>query len=126
MAPTLGTMAYDEELADRIRELINELVNEQTNEQGPVDEKKMFGGLGFLLAGNLAVCASHDGGLLVRTDGVGVADLLLDEHVDPMTMGGRESKTWLRVAPDGLRTKRQLRAWVARGVAVARALPAKA
>jgi TfoX/Sxy family transcriptional regulator of competence genes len=110
-------MAYDEELADRVRALLSG--------HGLADEKKMFGGLGFLLGGNLAVCASHDGGLLVRTNGEGVAELLLDEHVEPMTMGGRESKTWLRVAADGVRTEPELRAWVERGVATAQSLPPK-
>ena len=85
----------------------------------------MFGGLGFLLGGNLAVCASHDGGLLVRTDGVGVEELLRDDHVEPMVMGGRSSKTWLRVAPEALSTKRRLQDRVSRGVATASALPPK-
>ncbi len=117
LATTLGAMAYDEELADRIRELINA--------HGPTEEKRMFGGLSFLLGGHIAVCASHDGGLLVRTDGARVAELLLDDQVEPMRMGGQESKTWLRVAPDGVRTKRQLATWVKRGVSVAQALPPK-
>ncbi len=110
-------MAYDEGLADRVRELVSK--------QSRAEEKKMFGGLGFLLGGHLAVCASHDGGLLVRTDGTDGTQLLLDEHVEPMVMGGRASKTWLRVAPDGVRTKRQLEAWVRRGVATASSLPPK-
>ena len=110
-------MAYDEDLADRIRELMGE--------HGTAEEKKMFGGLGFLLGGNLAVCASHDGGLLVRTDGVGVEELLRDDHVEPMLMAGRASKTWLRVASEAVSGKRALRAWVARGAATASALPAK-
>jgi len=110
-------MAYDEDLADRIRELMSA--------HGTAEEKKMFGGLGFLLGGNLAVCASHDGGLLVRTDGVGVEELLRDDHVEPMVMGGRSSKTWLRVAPEALSTKRRLQDWVSRGVATASALPPK-
>ncbi|MDQ4054524.1 MAG: TfoX/Sxy family protein [Actinomycetota bacterium] len=110
-------MAYDEDLADRIRELVSA--------HGSAEEKKMFGGLGFLLGGNMAVCASHDGGLLVRTDGVGFEALLRDEHVEPMVMAGRASKTWLRVAPEGVRTKRQLERWVSRGVATATALPPK-
>jgi TfoX/Sxy family transcriptional regulator of competence genes len=117
IASTLGTMAYDEELADRIRELINQ--------HGPVDEKKMFGGLSFLLGGHMAVCASGRGGLMVRVSPDDHAALQDRELVGPMVMGGRESKTWLVVAPDGVRTKRQLEAWVARGVATAKALPAK-
>ncbi len=109
-------MAYDEELANRTRELVGQ--------HGAADEKQMFGGLAFLLGGHMAVCVSHDGGLLVRTDGTDVA-LLLDDHVEPMVMGGRESRTWLRIAPDGVRTERQLEAWVNRGVATARSLPPK-
>jgi TfoX/Sxy family transcriptional regulator of competence genes len=110
-------MAYDEDLADRIRELMSA--------HGPVDEKKMFGGLSFLLGGHMAVCASGQGGLLVPVDADEHPDLQDGEQVTPMVMGGRESKTWLRVAPDAVRTKRQLEQWVTRGVAVARARPAK-
>lgn len=110
-------MAYDEQLAARVRELVQE--------HGPADEKRMFGGLAFLLGGHLAVCASHDGGLLVRTDGSEADSLLRDEHVAPMEMGGRSSRTWLRVDPAGLATDEQLGAWVGRGVATARSLPPK-
>lgn len=113
----LGAMAYDEDLADRIRELLDG--------HGPAEEKKMFGGLAFLLDGNMAVCASGQGGLLVRVSADDHAALQDDEHVGPMVMGGRTSKTWLLVAPEGLRTKRQLQGWVSRGVASARALPPK-
>ena len=110
-------MAYDEDLADRIRELVSA--------HGPVDEKKMFGGLAFLLGGHMAVCASGQGGLLVRVEADDDAALQDGEHVAPMVMGGRSSKTWLRVAPEGVRTKRQLQGWVTRGVAAASALPPK-
>jgi hypothetical protein len=114
-------MAYDEELAARVRELISE----QVEAIGPADEEKMFGGLSFLLGGHLAVCASGQGGLLVRVAADEAAALTRHDHVGPMVMGGRESKTWLRVAPEGVRTRRQLQAWVARGVATALALPPK-
>lgn len=107
-------MAYDEKLAARVRDLIAE--------HGVPEEKKMFGGLGFMLDGHMAVAASGQGGLLVR---VGDAKGLVGEHAQPMVMGGRESRGWLHVAPEGLRTKRQLEKWVARGVATARALPPK-
>ena len=110
-------MAYDEGLAARVRELVQE--------HGPADEKRMFGGLAFLLGGHLAVCASRDGGLLVRTDGTDTETLLQDRHVEPMTMGGRVSRTWLRVDPAGLVSDEQLGAWVDRGVAIARSLPPK-
>ena len=111
-------MTYDERLAARVRELVSE--------HGPPEEKRMFGGLAFLLGGHLAVCAGHDGGLLVRTDGTEADILLRDEHVAPMEMGGRTSRTWLRVDPAGLVTDEQLEGWVARGVATAQALPPKA
>jgi TfoX/Sxy family transcriptional regulator of competence genes len=110
-------MAYDEDLADRIRELINA--------HGIVEEKKMFGGLSFLLGGHMAVCASGRGGLMVRVGADDLEPLLRQEHVGPMVMGGRTSKTWLIVAPEGVRTKRQLQAWVKRGAATASALPPK-
>jgi TfoX/Sxy family transcriptional regulator of competence genes len=112
-------MPYDEELAARVRELIGE----QVEAIGPAEEKKMFGGLSFLLGGHLAVCASGQGGLLVRVAAGQSAALTRRDHVAPMVMGGRTSSTWLRVSPEGLRTRRQLQAWVARGVASARALP---
>jgi TfoX/Sxy family transcriptional regulator of competence genes len=107
-------MAYDEDLAARVRELVGE--------HGVPEEKKMFGGLGFMLDGHMAVAVSGQGGLLVR---VGDAEGLISEHAQPMVMGGRESRGWLHVTPEGLRTESQLRTWVDRGVATARALPPK-
>ena len=109
-------MGYDEGLVARVRAEISR--------HGAADEARMFGGHAFLLAGNMAVCASHDGGLLVRTDGSDPS-LLDADHVAPMVMGGRVSRTWLRVAPAGLSTDEELRAWVARGAAVAASLPPK-
>ncbi len=110
-------MAYDEDLAHRIRELLGPV--------GGVDEKRMFGGLAFLLNGNMSVAASRDGGLLVRVAPDDTETLLRRQHVDSMVMGGREMRGWLRVAPDGLKTKRQLQSWVDRGVGYAAALPPK-
>ena len=110
-------MAYDEELATRVRDLVAD--------HGVTEEKRMFGGLGFLLGGNLAVCASHDGGLLVRTDGSDADDLLARDHVEPMVMGGRSSRTWLRVGQAALRTDDDLGYWVGRGATTAKALPPK-
>jgi TfoX/Sxy family transcriptional regulator of competence genes len=110
-------MTYDEALAARVRDLVTE--------HGEAEEKKMFGGLGFLLGGNLAVCASHDGGLLVRTDGSDADELLARDHVEPMVMGGRSSRTWLRVDPTALRTDESLGYWVGRGATTATALPTK-
>jgi TfoX/Sxy family transcriptional regulator of competence genes len=110
-------MAYDEDLVDRIRELL-------AGEDG-VTEMSMFGGLAFLLGGNMAVAASGQGGLLVRVDPAQGERLLSSPHVSPMVMRGREMKGWLRVEADGVRTKRALQAWVRRGVAFARSLPPK-
>ncbi len=110
-------MTYDEDLAARVRDLVAE--------HGVTEERKMFGGLGFLLGGNLAVCASHDGGLLVRTDGSDADDLLARDHVEPMVMRGRSSRTWLRVDAAALRTGDDLGYWVGRGATTAQALPPK-
>ena len=111
-------MAYDEDLANRIRELISA-------EDG-VTEKKMFGGLAFLIAGNMSVSASGQGGLLLRCDPDETEALIKKPHTAPFEMRGRAMDGWLRVAPEGVRTKRQLAPWVRRGVAYARSLPAKA
>jgi TfoX/Sxy family transcriptional regulator of competence genes len=110
-------MAYDEDLANRIRELI-------AGEPG-VTEKRMFGGLAFLVAGNMSVAASGQGGLLVRVDPDETDVLLTKQHAQPFEMRGRGMQGWLRVDSEGLRTKRELEPWVARGVAYARSLPAK-
>ena len=110
-------MAYDEELADRIRELM-------AGEPG-VTEKRMFGGLAFLIGGNMSVAASGQGGLMVRVDPDETDALLEKPHAQPFVMRGREMKGWLRVDDEGVRTKRQLEPWVKRGVAYARSLPPK-
>jgi TfoX/Sxy family transcriptional regulator of competence genes len=110
-------MAYDEQLAARIRELM-------AGERG-VAEKKMFGGLSFLVNGNMSVAASGQGGLLVRVDPDESDALLRRPGVALMEMGGRSMQGWLRVEPDAVRTKPQLAAWVKRGVAFARSLPPK-
>ena len=110
-------MAYDEDLANRIRELLGV-------EQGVV-EKRMFGGLGFLINGNMSVAVSREGGLLVRVPPDDTEKLLGRAHVSPMVMAGREARGWLRVDADGVATKRQLQGWVSRGVGYARGLPPK-
>ena len=110
-------MAYDEHLANRIRELI-------AAEPG-VTEKKMFGGLAFLIGGNMSVAASGQGGLMVRVDPAETDALVAKPHARPFEMRGREMQGWLRVDPEGVRTKRQLEPWVKRGVAYARSLPPK-
>jgi TfoX/Sxy family transcriptional regulator of competence genes len=110
-------VAYDEDLANRIRELIGA-------EPG-LTEKRMFGGLAFLIDGNMSVAASGQGGLLVRVDPADSDKLIQAEHAELMVMRGRAMPGWLRVAPDGLRNKRELERWVRRGVAYARSLPSK-
>ena len=110
-------MAYDEDLADRIRELLGP-------ERG-VEEKRMFGGLAFLINGNMAVAASGQGGLLVRVPPDDTDALAARAHVSPMVMAGREARGWLRVDSDGVKTMRQLRSWVSRGTEYARTLKPK-
>ena len=111
------TVAYDEDLADRIRELISD--------EDHLTEQKMFGGLAFLVGGHMAVSASGRGGLLVRVDPAETDRLLARTHVHPFEMRGRPLEGWLRVDDAGVRTKRQLAGWVTRGLAFARSLPPK-
>ena len=110
-------MAYDDELADRIRELL-------AGERG-VTERKMFGGLGFMLSGNMAVAASGQGGILVRVDPDEGEKLVTSTKAEMAVMQGRAMTGWLRVAPDDVRTKAQLKKWVDIGLAYATSLPAK-
>ena len=110
-------MAYDEELAARIRQLV-------ADEPG-LTEKKMFGGLAFLIGGNMAVAASGEGGVLVRVDPARSDGLVATTSARPMEMRGREMRGWLRVSTDDLRTRRQLAKWAALGTTYARSLPAK-
>ncbi len=110
-------MAYDEKLAARIRELVADEPN--------LTEQPMFGGLSFLIGGNMAVAASGQGGILVRVDPEQSDALVANTNADLMEMGGRRMRGWLRVASDDVRTKRQLAKWVELGTAHARSLPAK-
>ena len=110
-------MAYDEDLANRLRELLAD--------EDAITEKRMFGGLAFLLHGNMSVSASRNGGLLVRIDPADSEAALSRPHVKLMEMGGRTMAGWITVAPEGLKTKRQLAPWVKRGVAFAKTLPPK-
>ena len=110
-------MAYDEGLADRIRELIAG--------ESSLTEQKMFGGLAFLIAGNLAVAASGQGGVLVRVDPAQSDMFVATTGARLMEMRGRSMQGWLRVDPEDVRTKRQLARWVEIGTAYARSLPAK-
>jgi TfoX/Sxy family transcriptional regulator of competence genes len=110
-------MAYDEELADRIRELL-------PAEPG-LTEQKMFGGLAFLVGGNMAVGVSGQGGLLVRVDPAETDELVESTPAYLMEMRGRAMRGWLRVDADHVGTKKELVTWVDRGVSFARSLPAK-
>jgi TfoX/Sxy family transcriptional regulator of competence genes len=110
-------MTYDENLADRIRVLVAG--------QDDLTEKKMFGGLAFLIGGNMAVAASGQGGILVRVDPATSDRLLSTTNAQPMVMRGRSMDGWLRVDLEHLRQKRQLATWVQRGVSYARSLPRK-
>jgi TfoX/Sxy family transcriptional regulator of competence genes len=108
---------YDETLADRIRELV-------AGESG-LTEKKMFGGLAFLIGGNMAIAASGQGGILVRVDPDESDRLVAKTKAEEMVMRGRGMKGWLRVATEDVRTKPQLAKWVELGTAYAGSLPAK-
>lgn len=110
-------MAYDVELANRIREAVRA-------ERG-LTEKRMFGGLAFLVHGNMAVSASSKGGLLLRIDPADSESLLSEPHVHRFAMRGREMDGWLRVDATALETDDELRRWVNHGVTYARSLPPK-
>ena len=110
-------MAYDEQLAERIRELVAG--------EARLTEKKMFGGLAFLVAGNMAIAASGQGGALVRVDPATSDELVATTNARPMEMRGRSMPGWLRVDSAEVRTKRQLERWVRIGVGYARSLPPK-
>jgi TfoX/Sxy family transcriptional regulator of competence genes len=110
-------MAYDEILADRIRVLVSS--------ESDLTERKMFGGLAFLIGGNMAVAASGQGGVLVRVDPAQSDALVATTNARLMEMRGRQMQGWLRVGPEELRTKRQLAKWVELGSTYARSLPAK-
>jgi TfoX/Sxy family transcriptional regulator of competence genes len=110
-------MAYDEALAGRIRELVVE--------EPAVTEKKMFGGLAFLVGGNMAIAASGQGGLLVRVDPDESAALVAKSAASVAVMRGRPMPGWLRVDADDVKTRKALSAWVRRGVMFARTLPPK-
>jgi TfoX/Sxy family transcriptional regulator of competence genes len=110
-------MAYDEELAERVRALLGT--------ERSVEEKKMFGGLGFIVAGNMAVGASGQGGLLVRVDPAESDALVESTPAYPMEMRGRTMAGWLRVDSADVAAEDELARWVRRGVDYARSLPPK-
>lgn len=110
-------MAYDEELADRIREVVH-------GEPG-LSEKRMFGGLAFLINGNMAVSASGQGGVLLRVDPAATESLVDGQHVRRFEMRGREMNGWLHLDPEILGAADELRRWVDHGLTYARSLPPK-
>ncbi len=110
-------MAYDAELAERIREVVQ-------NEAG-LSEKKMFGGLAFLIGGHMAVAASSQGGLLLRVDPASTESLVDPPAVDRFEMRGRAMDGWLRVDAPEVESDAALRRWVTHGVSYVRSLPPK-
>jgi TfoX/Sxy family transcriptional regulator of competence genes len=110
-------MAYDEELADRIRALLGD--------RPELTEKKMFGGLAFLIGGNMAIAASGQGGILVRVDPDESAELVASTPAELMEMRGRTMAGWLRVDTADVADDGALAQWVDRGTAYAASLPAK-
>jgi TfoX/Sxy family transcriptional regulator of competence genes len=110
-------VAYDQELAWRLRELLADTPG--------VSEKRMFGGLAFLVGGHMTVSASGQGGLLARVGEEGEDDALAQPHARQMVMRGRPMPGWIRVDSTGLSSDAELTAWVRRAVAFTSALPAK-
>jgi TfoX/Sxy family transcriptional regulator of competence genes len=110
-------MAYDQDFANRIRE--------QLASVDGITEKAMFGGLGFLLHGNMAVGIMSTGDLMVRVGPEGADDALAKAHTRPFEMRGRSMTGWVIVALEGVKTKHQLAPWVKRGVSLASSLPPK-
>lgn len=108
-------VAYDEALADRIRQVLIE--------QSDVSERKMFGGLSFMIGDKMAVAASGRGGLLVRVDPATMDTVIATTAAESMDMGTRKMRGWVHVAADAIRTKRDLTTWVRRGIDYAKALP---
>ncbi len=111
-------MAYDEDLANRLREIVGL--------EAGLSEQKMFGGLAFLIDGNMSIAVSREGGLLLRVDPALTEKLLNRAHSRPFEMRGRPMDGWLRVDADGVRTKRDLERWARIGIDYARSLPKKA
>ena len=110
-------MAYDEELADRIRELVAG--------ESSLSEMKMFGGLAFLIGGHMAIAAGSQGGVMVRVDPAKSDSLVAETKAELVEMRDRQMPGWLRVGADDVRSKRQLAKWVELGTTYARSLPPK-
>jgi TfoX/Sxy family transcriptional regulator of competence genes len=110
-------MAYDEDLADRVREHVQR--------EAGLNEKRMFGGLAFLINGHMAVSASGQGGLLLRVDPAQTEALVREPHATRFVMRGRAMDGWLRIEPSGVQSDADLARWVDHGVRYARSLPPK-
>jgi len=110
-------VAYDEDLADRTRALLGDA--------GDVTEQRMFGGLAFLIGGNMAVAVSGQGGMIVRVEPAESAKIVERTGARPMEMRGKPMRGWLRVDSEDVATKRQLTRWVMLGTTSARSLPAR-
>ncbi|MGI5216571.1 TfoX/Sxy family protein [Nocardia sp. CA-290969] len=110
-------MAYDEELAERIRDVLGAAPD--------IAERKMFGGLAFLFGGHMGVVVMREGGLMIRMAPAAAAALVDDIHVAPMVMQGREMDGWLRVHARAVAEDSALTEWVGRGASFARSLPPK-
>jgi TfoX/Sxy family transcriptional regulator of competence genes len=111
-------MAYDEQLAEEVRERLAAV-------DGEVTEKRMFGGLGFMVDGNLTVAASRRGGLLVRTDPADAEEVESQPGVEPMESRGRRMPGWAFVAADALDSEAAVDAWITRALAFTTTLPPK-
>ncbi|HEY5209167.1 MAG TPA: TfoX/Sxy family protein [Stellaceae bacterium] len=110
-------MAYDEKIAERVRKLLSG--------RGDVIERKLMGGLSFMVAGNMVCSVSGRGGLLIRVGDEARDKLLEDPHVQPMKMGARTMAGFVRVDPEGYRSDRALKKWLQRGLDLVATLPAK-
>jgi TfoX/Sxy family transcriptional regulator of competence genes len=108
-------VAYDADLADRIRELLLF--------EPDVVEKRMFGGITFLIGGHIAVGVSGSGGLLMRSEHEDTEELLTQPHVEPFVMRGRALRGWVRVGEEAVVDDEELQRWVEAGVGFARSLP---
>ena len=108
-------MAYDEETAERVRKLLSG--------RSDVSEKKMMGGLCFMVQGRMCCSVSGKGGLLVRVGAGAQQSMLGEPHVSPMDMGGRTMTGFVRVAPEGYRTEGALKAWITRGLDFVATMP---
>lgn len=109
-------MPYDEKLADRVRDMLAE--------RSGVKEQKMFGGVGFMLGGNMC-CGVHGNELIVRVSPEESDEAVADPHVRLMDLSGKPMRGWLLVSADGTRTEKALRGWVERGARFAGSLPKK-